>query len=154
VRRSRQPPWNGSTPWLAGGVVVFLLLFQCQRQASGFLRVEAQATSIRGWAEELQLHPASALAVCEQAPQLAPVAQRRRLLEFARLSAELGEPLAVVAMQGPEAARRARDEVARASGDVMAAWQSSRAQPFAVLGLRYELTRARYADRDSGRLRD
>lgn len=140
---------RGSWPHLLLFGGVFLAGFAGLRARSTVLAVERRAPELRELARRHGLTPAAVLALRAGAPQLDDGAFAARVAVFARLRAELGEPLAAVAVAGGE--DQARAAVAAAGGDVAVAWAAFRGDPVALPGVGFELLCARFAARDSGR---
>jgi hypothetical protein len=116
------------------------------------LDVERQGPALCALARAHRLEPAAVFALREQTTAHDDAAFAAEVAAFARLAAELGQPLAAVAVAGGETA--ARRALADAGGDPVRAWAAFAAGPAALPGVRFEHLRARFAARAAARAGD
>jgi hypothetical protein len=137
---------------LAALGIAFLGAFAFQRAQSRVLAVERQGPALRALARAQGLSPAAVFALREQTTARDDAAFAAEVAAFAALAADLGEPLAAVAVAGGEAA--ARRALAAAGGDPARAWAAFAASAEALPGVRFEQLRARFAARAAARAGD
>ncbi len=127
-----------------------MLGFFVLRSRSTVLAAEAETPAMRALARHHGVEAASVLALRAAALELDDAAFAARVAVFAALGAELGEPLAVVAMTDRQAAAGVQEWV-RAAGRADAAWQQHQGDAAAYPGVAFLQLRARFAARASGR---
>lgn len=149
------PPRTGAPGRLAGSWPViaalgagFLVLFAWQRHRSTFLAIERERPAALDLAARHGVPVAETLALRDLIGIDQPVERwESALATFAQRRAELGEPLAAVAIAGDAAVAAA----ARAgAADPESAWLTFRTDPRAVPGLRFLVLRDRFAARAAG----
>ena len=146
---------KGSAAPLSWLSLLVLAAFAWQRWHSPFLRIEAAAPSVHAAAVAAGLQVAEAMAVAELlglGPERDAAALLTACRRFAALRADLGEPLAAVALAGDAATVQAA--LTAAAGDRAAALARLQARPEAVAAARFRAMRDRFAGRAAGGSRD
>ena len=124
-------------------------MFAFQRAHSRVLAVEREGPALRALARAKGLEAAAVFALREQTTARDDAAFAAEVAVFAKSAAEVGEPLAAVAVAGGEAA--VRRALAAAGGDPARAWAAFASSPDALPGVRFEQLRARFAARAAAR---
>lgn len=148
-RRAAAPgPFAGSWPVIVVLGAAFLVTFAWQRHRSTFLAIERERPVALELAARHGVSASDALAVrdligIEQAVDRWEDA----IATFAKRRAELGEPLAAIAIAGDGVVAEA---VRAGAADAESAWLAFRTDPRAVPGLRFLVLRDRFAARAAG----